>query len=59
MDEVLDLSLELAALVRVVAMVAMEVTEFAFVVGDIRLHWGQPSQVLLRLDLHQDLGRRD
>ena len=57
-DEVFDLSSELMALNHVVAMVMMEAIEFISVVEGVRHHRGGPLQVVLRLDLHQDLGRR-
>ena len=46
-DKILNLSLELIAVIRVMAMVMVEATEFVFVVGDIWPHRGWSPQVLL------------
>ena len=51
-DEILDLSLELMALVCVMVVVTMEAIEFISITEGIWPHWGRPPQVLLRLDLH-------
>ena len=59
MDEVLNLPLELATIIRVMATFMVEATILAVVAVGVRPHWGRPPQVCLRLDLHQDLQRRD